>query len=156
MPASHDWESIAASPLLRHSGLGDVLARYRGTLVYLATPYTRLARREDGAFCAVRSDGLAHEASCWAAMFALNGVTAISPIVCAVAAVNADLARALDPLDARFWENWCRPLLRASDVVVIPPLPGWKESAGVFHEAREAVQQMKPVQIITPGEWGDF
>ena len=94
-------------------------------------------------------DLAAWQAARWVALFAADSITAISPISCAVAAVNADTLDALDPLDGMFWEGWCRPLLQACRAVVIPPIEGAQQSAGVWHEAVTALQNNCPVYVLS-------
>lgn len=118
-------------------------------LVYLATPYSKRATDDGGAFCPYGAASAADEATVYAAALAARGVTAISPIVMAHRMCE-DGAAGLDPLDAAFWTRWCAPLLRACRAVVVPPIRGWRESDGVAHEVREARARGIPVFLAGP------
>ena len=84
-----------------------------------------------------------------AARLAMRGVTAVSPIVQAASMCHATAH--LDPLDARFWTRWCAPILAASRAVVVPDIPGWSRSEGVWHEVREALGRSLPVHVYARG-----
>lgn len=138
LPAARDWrhptlDACAGGGLLiREARLGDVIRHGRGRLCYLATPYSKVAVGADGAWDPSGSLDCAIRAARWARLLALEGVTAVSPVIQAVEMVRADLLeRCLDPLDAGFWEHWCRPLLAACGAVIVPPLAGWRESDGI-------------------------
>lgn len=130
----------------------ETAARYlRGRLVYLATPYSKVVVDAAGQFRPQRSFVAGQRAAVWARRLAVEGVTAVSPIVQAASMVSAHSAfepAPLDPLDAVFWGAWCLPLLRASRAVVVPPIPGWRESDGIWHEVRTALHGMRPVFVI--------
>jgi|GEM_PF-5484439 len=135
-----------------------------GSLVYLATPFSKRAV-DDGAFSWNLAAGAAHDARVWQGWLAAHGVTAISPISAAYegllgnsggvgcyaipggfGALRSDQP---DPLDAVFWEAWCKPLLEASDCVVIPPIEGWRDSAGIAAEVAAADEHGLPVYCLT-------
>ncbi len=162
LPVRRDWRSpvldhyIEAAMLVRDATVADVVSRCRSRLCYLATPYTKIARHPDGGYCPTGSLEAAAKAARWARLLALEGITAVSPIVQSVEMVNANLINGdLDPLDQVFWENWCRALLRASAVVVVPPIPGWDESDGIWTEVRLALEWQMQVLLIRPGEQYD-
>lgn len=157
LPVAIDWRHPAlfdaeVSGLL-HCGAdhGLVTARLRGRLVYLATPYRCIAVGGDGAWDVARSLDAGLAAARWARDLAADGCTAISPIVQAVEMIHADRIGLLDPLDGDFWESWCRPLLAASAAVIVPPIPGWRDSAGIWREVREALHWQKRVFLIAEG-----
>ncbi|WP_170335014.1 DUF1937 family protein [Ruegeria arenilitoris] len=158
-PIRRNWKSAALaefedSALLRRDAtMADLVSRSRSRLCYLATPYTKLAQHSDGGFCPTKSVEASVKAARWSRLLALEGVTAVSPIVQAVEMINADIInQQLDPLDEKFWELWCRPLLRASAVVIVPPIPGWDQSEGVWHEVRQALLSQVQVILIKPGQ----
>lgn len=158
LPSAPDWRYLAeyyaqgGYGLLRTDATFiDAVDRCRGSLAYLATPYSRNAVKPDGQWCPVRSDGMAHEAAKWAAHCAVNGLTVVSPIVQAVAAINTDVSQSLDPLDEKFWTHWCAPLLAACHAVIVPPIDGWQGSAGVWHEVCRALRCNNPVFLIRKG-----
>lgn len=144
------WADLAADapPSCLFSGCGpaDVARRVgRGGIVYLATPYSREALL-DGAWCHARSLRQKRLADAEAEALLLAGVTAIAPVSLAVGMVHLRVndtwpagQAALDPLDTELWEGWCRPLLARLGDVVVPDLPGWRESAGIRHEATQAL-----------------
>lgn len=128
----------------------DVVAACKGGLAYLATPYSREVLR-NGRWSALLSDVKAWEAARWAAWFAVNGVTALSPIAQAVAMINANAGSdSLDPLDAKFWNAWCRPMLRNCDAVIVPPIDGWDRSQGVWMETAWALGRNRRVFLVRP------
>ena len=125
-------------------------ARRLSGLVYVATPYTKLAAPR-GVFDWPRADAAAHKAAGAVAMLAMRGVSAVSPIVIAHAAcdwwhsqVNAGFAERA-ALDAMFWTRWCAPLLDAARMVYVPAIEGWHESDGVAREVAHALSGCKPV-----------
>lgn len=159
LPHMRNWDSpvferfAQAGLFHRDARLADIVAHCRGRLSYLATPYTKLARYDDGEFDPTESLECAMRAARWARLFALEGVTAVSPIVQAVEMVHADFVdQRLDPLDVYFWEGWCRPLLNAAGAVIVPPLSGWDGSDGIWAEVREALSAQRPVFLVRPGE----
>jgi len=79
----------------------------------------------------------------------MRGVTAVSPIVLADGMCHA--TEHLDPLDVRFWTRWCAPILAAARAVVVPDIPGWSRSEGVWHEVREALGRSLPVHVYARG-----
>lgn len=134
--------------------LAEVVEHCRGRLCYLATPYTKRAQF-GGKFSQERSFGCAVEAARWLTTLAVEGVTAVSPIVQSVEMISADLLnQQLDPLDQQFWAAWCRPLLRACDVIIVPPIPGWQESEGIWAEVDAALRSYRRVFLIGEGEGG--
>lgn len=145
-----DWPALRA---LRHPCLIEgrmavmALERLRGGQVYLATPYTKLAQFE-GAFCEFRSHAAGLVAARWLLRLAVAGVSAVSPIAAAAAMLDEDLEGALRPLDERFWAAWCAPILTASHAVAVPMIPGWSESAGVWHECLWALSANRIVVLI--------
>ena len=158
LPRTRNWnapalDTYARACLLRHDArLGDVISHSRGCLSYLATPYSKLARDDDGAFSSAGSLECAARAARWARLLALEGITAVSPIIQAVEMVHVDVIDPqLDPLDERFWEGWCQPLLNACGGVIVPPIPGWKESEGIWVEVCAALRAQRPVFLIRPG-----
>lgn len=161
LPVSPDWthpnlESCAGSLLQRDAMLADGVSHCRGQLAYLATPYSKIAVNNNGVWDYSASMVAMTRAARWARMLAIEGATAISPIIQSVEMVHAGVSLAslatLDPLDATFWENWCSPLLAKADVVIVPPIHGWAESAGVWVEACTALKSARRVFLIKPGE----
>lgn len=153
-PDRIDWAALrplyAGWGLRQDASLGDVAHHCRGHLTYLATPYSRqVVDHEDGAWDPNLSDDLGMVAAKWSRDLAIEGVTAISPILICVEMIARDFTGALDPLDHMFWSTWCRPLLRRSEVVIVPPIPGWDESLGVWQEVRWALMHQVPVFLIS-------
>ncbi|MEP2782320.1 MAG: DUF1937 family protein, partial [Pseudoruegeria sp.] len=110
----------------------EVVEHCAASAAYLATPYTRLVTDRDGNWDPVASDEAGQLAARWCAVFAARGQTVISPIVQAVEMVNQ--SSRLDPLDADFWMHWCAPMLRDCQAVIVPDIPGWRTSRGVWSE----------------------
>lgn len=145
-----DWPALAAfsrdCALLVRFGMSDeTVAATAAGLVYLATPYSKIALSEHGNWSFHASAEAMTRASRHAARLAKRGISACSPIVMAADMCHTDTT--LDPLDAAFWTRWCAPLLAASRSVVVPDIPGWDQSAGIWHEVREAVAMNKPVHV---------
>jgi hypothetical protein len=116
----------------------------RGCLVYLATPYSREVTDEAGRFQRGQSLEMALYAAHHVALLAGRGITAISPVVLSADAVEAALVLGewpdrLDPLNAPFWDRWCRPLLSRCDAVVVPDIAGWSRSRGIWAEVTWAI-----------------
>lgn len=158
LPEKPDWSASAldryerSGLLQRDAELMDVVVHCRGRLVYLATPFTDRVTDECGGFCLISALDYAQRGAKVSRCFAIEGVTAISPIVNAVDLVCADqLDEALDPLDRVFWARWCWPLLSAADVVVVPPIEGWQDSSGIWAEVSSALSQNKRVYLIGEG-----
>ncbi len=153
LPEAPDWQHPAfgnfpVHPLVYRDQRIEYAAEHlRGRLVYLASPYTKVVQ-ENGVWSARRSAVAAGAAEFWASRLAFHGVCAVSPIVQAHRMVMVDIGEVLDPLDTDFWTGWCAPILAAASAVVIPPIEGWKESAGVWREARMALGAVKPVWIL--------
>ena len=65
------------------------------------------------------------------------------------------LVKPLDPLDAGFWENWCRPLLNVSCGVVVPDIDGWAQSGGVYREVMWTLREtQRPIFFYAEAEHG--
>ena len=155
LPTSRNWRApeleafVQAQLLHPETSLKEVSKRCLGTMAYLATPYSKVALDDDGEWNATASLECGARAGYWARPLALSGVTAISPISQAVEMIHADFrCTRLDPMDAEFWENWCRPLLVASRSVIVPPIDGWDESEGIWHEVRAALMARKCVYLL--------
>lgn len=162
-PPRPDWTGAALvnyRGLLLHEGvtLADAAPQLRGKLVYLATPYSRVVVDERGRWEIGLNAQAVAAATRWACRLARLGVTAAAPITMAGDMIAHDYCRAagpeLDPLDARFWEAWCRPLLEKSDCVVVPPLPGWRDSTGIWRECVAMLGVGRPVHLLTEAAHG--
>ena len=144
-----DWKHptilSARGSALRANWPLDKIAGHCHGLAYLATPYTRHVRGVDGNFCATRSAEMAQKAAAVSATLARDyRVTAVSPIVAAHAMIGFGR---IDPLDDGFWINWCRPLLSASAVVIVPDIAGWRDSRGTYGEVIWALTHGCPVFV---------
>lgn len=111
-------------------------------IIYLAAPYTH----PDPDIRAQR----AHTITRIAAGLATQGHTVFSPIT-----HGAGLQQHLPPyieLDHEFWMQQCLPLVRACTRILIIPLDGWTDSAGIKREVEEALAHGKPVGMLTDHE----
>lgn len=145
-----DWAGLRAlQPELLFQGPLRAMAHSRLRLgqVYLATPYSERVK-VGGEYDEFQSEFAGSQAAEWLLQLSLYGVSAVSPIVQAVAMLREDQVRALRPLDAGWWEAWCRPLLASSRVVAVPMLPGWDASYGVWGEVICALQAGLSVVVI--------
>ncbi|WP_323783115.1 DUF1937 family protein [Leisingera sp.] len=129
----HNWRRLRErtdGAALLHEGvlLADVAARASGKLACLATPY---AGFDGGPVLA------ADVAVAWMGMLARAGILPLSP---AFMAAEAGLS-AEDPTGA----------VRHADLVVVPALPGWQQSAGVWRAAFLALEMNKPVYVLDGG-----
>lgn len=150
-----DWPTLlqpggSYSPLV-HAGADPALvARKNVGLVYLATPYSREVR-SGGKWDLAKSCAMSVMASRHVLRLARERVTAISPIVLAAEAIHAQPCtgggRRIDPLDAVFWADWCRPILHAATSIVVPDIPGWDRSEGVWSEVQWALERNTPVFV---------
>jgi hypothetical protein len=164
--ARPDWTGLLTDPAWRarlspllHLGSDPArVARHAASGVqYLATPYSRQVVDGDGRWCSLRSGVVAGLAAVEAERLRAVGVSAISPVVLADRMVrDGGVARhappVADPLDAAAWERWCRPLLFVSASVVVPDLPGWSSSRGVWREVIFALAHQRPVFVYASGE----
>lgn len=138
---------------VKDAKLDEVVNLCKNRLCYLATPYTKIAQHDDGEFDPTESLDCATRAARWARLFALEGVTAVSPIIQSVEMVHSEfLEQSLDPLDVQFWEQWCFPLLRQSEAIIVPPVGGWDTSDGIWGEVRYALMSGRKVVTIYAGE----
>ena len=146
-----DWPGLAqvAGDRLTAGGAWEaILDQLQGQLVYLATPYSRVVVDGEGLFSYEASLKAIYDAAGWSGILAVEGVTSLSPIIQSAEMVHTLGSEFLDPLDAAFWTRWCVPLLAASDAVVIPPIPGWDSSVGVWGEACRGVEMGIPVIVL--------
>lgn len=139
------WSHLVAAGV----GPERVAEHARGSLVYLATPYSREVVGPDGEWQEWLSRRAYLRAAHAVAQLAPHGVTAVSPIVQAHAMCSID--RRIDPLDHDFWANWCAPLLAACTMVFVPDLPGWSCSAGIWHEVTYAMRLNRRVMFGARG-----
>lgn len=158
-PSRALWDRLLSpdhpkAPLV-HAGATPVrVANYSAGLVYLATPYTREVL-SGGKWSYEKSVTLSTLASRHMVMLMRERVTAISPIVMASEAMHAQCSvggRRLDPLDQEFWSEWCRPLLHAARAVVVPNIPGWERSLGIWSEVAFALEHNMPVFVYAGGK----
>lgn len=147
--AVFDVARDGALPLIRFGATHESVAAAADGLVYLATPYSRIALNDLGNWSFHASAEAMERASRAAAKLAKAGVSAVSPIVMAADMCHSDVT--LDPLDAPFWSSWCAPLLAASHAIVVPDIPGWDRSVGIWHEVLEALSRNKPVHVYARG-----
>ena len=159
LPHQRNWQANSLQSFadvglfVADAKLDEVFNFCKGRLCYLATPYTKIAQFDAGGFDPVESMECAVRAARWARLFALEGVTTVSPIIQSVEMIHSEfLEESLDPLDAQFWERWCFPLLRQSEVVIVPPIGGWDTSDGIWGEVRYALLAGRKVMTIYSGE----
>lgn len=125
--------------------------------VYLATPYSKIAQR-NGKWAYDLSLVASSQAAREMGRLARAGVTAVSPIVQSAEIVHIERALAatgqmLDPLNAEFWEDWCRPLLNVSCAVVVPDIDGWVQSEGVYREVMWTLREtQRPIFFYAEAE----
>lgn len=154
-----DWSALLSGPyasggLLFTDVAPALIARRAGGLVYLATPYSLEVVDMRGRWQFARSVEMALRAASVSADLALLRVTAVSPIVLAAEMCHATEGRPqpLDPLNEKFWARWCAPLLRVASAVVVPDLPGWRTSRGIWREVMWALERNVPVYLYGGAE----
>jgi Domain of unknown function (DUF1937) len=114
--------------------------------VYLATPYTKRAQKA-GKWAHDLSLLASAQAARELGRLARVGVTGLSPIVQSAEMVHAEAferiggQERLDPLDAAYWEGWCRPLLNVCCAVVVPAIDGWADSEGICAEVMHVLTE---------------
>lgn len=163
MPRAPGWGALMAEaqaglcPLLRFGQSPATVATHVAQPVYMASPYSREVVGADGVWEYARSVEVVRKAALAQAALMAAGVTAISPIVMSGAMVHAtcrfEARRAagfdgvVDPLDGAAWLQWCWPLLRVCGAVVVPDLPGWDRSNGIWAEVMFAIDRAIPVFV---------
>lgn len=107
------------------------------TLIYLASPYSHPRRevREQRAATAARV----------AASLMWRGMMVFSPVAHSHAVA---LAGAL-PAEFAFWREWCLEMLARCDEMLIIPMPGYEESAGIAAETARATELGKAVTVMS-------
>lgn len=124
--------SAGGTGLLRENVLlADVAEDAKGCLACLATPY---AGFDGGPVLA------ADVAVAWMGMLARAGIYPLCP---AFMASEAGL-KVEDPEGA----------VRNAELVIVPVLPGWQRSAGVWQAAFLALERNKPVYLLNGGADG--
>lgn len=123
-----------------------------GRLVYLATPYSREVLDARGQWDHHKSYNQKYGAAKAALALLEVGVTALSPIILSAEIIHASMrdekpVPRIDPLDAVLWESWCRPMLDVCCAVVVPDLPGWQRSVGIWTEVVRALDRQCPVFV---------
>ena len=159
-PARHpnvqDWGKLLSAPgrwpgLLHAGATPESVARVASGQLYLATPYSlQVTNPVTGRWVRRWSEQVARGAALAQADLAMRGVTAVSPISQSAAMCHIDSR--LDPLDERFWARWCDAILWASRAVVVPDLPGWRHSLGVWREVVWALDHSVPVHVYGRAE----
>lgn len=148
-PALIGAETYSKSSLLHVGADRHMVAdRCGGHAVYLATPYSKEVLDRSGNWSLALSLEASKRASREAVRLAAIGVTAVSPIVLAHEMVSM---ASFDPLDQKFWTQWCRPILNACGAVVVPNIQGWDASHGIWHEVTVALTSNRPVFVYAAG-----
>ncbi|MGJ8561702.1 MAG: DUF1937 family protein [Litorimonas sp.] len=130
----------------------DVAKRLEGRQVYMSVPFSKqVVEPRSGRFEVWRGDAVAQEAARWSAMLAVNRVSCVAPVVLSSGMLGADMGGEIDPLNGDFWRGFCAPILSASSAVVVPPITGAMESAGVFYEAAYALRRNTCVMVMRGG-----
>ncbi len=159
LPFAPDWDSPVldnygrACLFHRDASLADAVQHCRSRLCYLATPFPAQSDYIDGQWCAASAVESSVRAARWLRLLAVEGLTAVSPVSQAVELVQADhVDQQLDPMDDAFWTLWARPLLFACGAVIVPQVPGWRDSDAVWRDVRAALHVSRSVFLIRSGE----
>ncbi|MDZ4393806.1 DUF1937 family protein [Cypionkella sp.] len=131
--------------------------------VYLATPYSKECTDMLGQWDYLLSCALGRRAEVAAKELMAHGVSAFAPIALAVGMISASchyrrrrsergsFEPSLDPLDAAAWSRWCQPFLNVCGAVVVPDIPGWDHSVGIWAEVQFAIGRGIPVFVYGGG-----
>lgn len=135
---------------------GGIVAacRSRRSQSYLATPYSREVVGPDGRWDRGLSLIAQTRAARWMRHFAVEGVSAVSPIVLACEIIAADPEGFMGPLDDPAWSHWCQAIMNSSGAVIVPPIEGWDRSRGVWREVCWALSENVPVYLVQEGSVG--
>jgi hypothetical protein len=115
-----------------------------GSLIYLATPYSRWAPelpREEGLELAFEA------AAALAGTLLLRGAKVYSPI-----AHTHPIAKhgKINPLDHDIWLPFDAAMMDVCDTLVVAMFDGWKDSFGVSHEIEVFRRDGKPIFYLDP------
>ena len=124
----------------------DAVGAERVRPVYLASPFTQLARLPEDAPSATGMLRASDRAGLWLGRLADEGVTAISPVVISVSMIMAGCR--LPPFDHHAWMQWCKPLMNAAPAILVAPVDGWRESEGIRAEVTWAWHWGVPVRLL--------
>jgi len=111
-------------------------------LLYLAAPYSHQS-------AAVREWREGLSTSTAALIMQITGQTVYSPLTHGHR-IAPHLPNEL-LLDHEFWMRQCLPILRMADELLVLPLEGWRESAGVRKEISVAQACLIPVNFLDLG-----
>jgi hypothetical protein len=109
----------------------------RGTLVYLATPYSH---PQDPTVCAKRFEEVNRAAS----VLMRRGLHIYSPIS---HTHPIALAGGL-PGDWEYWNSYCRAILNVCGSMIVLMQPGWQDSKGVREEIAIAVEMGLKIEYM--------
>lgn len=107
-------------------------------LAYLATPYTKYEAGIEQAFI---------DAAKLAAKLLHAGVNVYSPIT---HTHPLAIYGGLDPLDHSIWLPFDEAMMKASTVLIVALMDGWRESKGVKHEIEFFDRAKKPIYWCDP------
>lgn len=166
MMAARNWSFVLDAarqgdlPLVHIGQTPAMVARSFGGVqpVYLATPYTKECTDVLGAWSYDLSRAMGRRAETAMADLQACGVSAIAPVAARVGIIHAGgafmgAARGgvqfkphCDPL-AAFWSHWRMPFLNVCGAVVVPAIPGWDHSEGIWADVQHAFARNIPVFI---------
>lgn len=148
-------------PLIRVAQSPALVAQTYGGAqpVYLATPYAKECTDVLGEWSYDLSRAMGRRAEVAAADLLAHGVSAFAPVALGAAMIHATGAfhggarggvrfePRLDPLDAAAWSRWCMPFLNSCGAVVVPNIPGWDQSGGIWSQVCYALGRNVPVYV---------
>ncbi|PYE80831.1 DUF1937 family protein [Pseudoroseicyclus aestuarii] len=161
LPPEPDWTQLCAryegSGLLRRDVDVDTAAKLAlGCLGYLSVPcYTCTFAAPKTNFAARHElETAAMAAAIWSRVFARHGARIVSPVVRLDGTWAANDLRDRSLLYPSPGQGRSAFLLRRCDLVVVPPIDGWRESVGVWRDACWALERNMRVLLIQPNEEG--
>lgn len=120
----------------------EVFCAAKGGFVYLASPYSKLAK-------SVGLDEATRVVALAAGALMSEDCVVFSPIV---HGHHVAEAYGLDKLDQAFWMAQCYPIACKASVCVVLKFEGWRESEGVKAEVKFFESLHVPVIYVEPSE----
>lgn len=128
--------------------LADLENNCGALLAYLATPYSLEVVDGCGDHNPALSRRMGDAAAYWAGTLVARGVNVTSPIIQSDAMFDAVGRDIIDPLDNNFWAGWCSLILLNTQRLIVPPIHGWHNSAGIFAEVMWTLESNRAVYIM--------
>lgn len=149
-----DWRAVMLakgqwSALVKVDTAPASVARAAVGQTYLAAPYPLAVRGRQEEWKPALSERIAYLAAYEILRLMQMGVSAVCPVemrarMCIAAPLVDEAPHALD---SNAWQDWSRPMLEASRLVVVPDIPGWSVCPEVWATVVWALTRNVPVHI---------